>query len=321
MLYRPTFDRIQSDLDRLVPDLDATILEKDGSFTHNGETVSDDALDINYAWGSTEIYTGGPVREFMVALLKAQNLTWLHTSSAGIDHQVFQDILNKGTRLTTSHMTAVAIAEFIIASVLDVFQPMEERRASQEEKKWERHFFREIWRTKWAIIGFGHIGQEVAKRIAPFEAEIVGVRRSSDPESPYKIVHPDQLNEILPSTDVIVLSTPLTDDTRHMVNEEFLSHLKPGSIFVNVGRGGLVDEPALLDSLENDRPGTAILDVFATEPLPPESPFWHHPKVRVNPHAAAASWGTVLRNDELFLENIARYKQEEPLLFEIKRRP
>jgi phosphoglycerate dehydrogenase-like enzyme len=115
------------------------------------------------------------------------------------------------------------------------------------------------------------------------------------------------LDEVLPSCDVVVLAAPSNPESRHVIDASRLQRMKPGSILVNIARGALIDEPALLASLERGVPACAILDVFETEPLPSESPLWSHPRVRVSAHDAANSDGFVTRNDELFLRNLARF--------------
>jgi len=122
-----------------------------------------------------------------------------------------------------------------------------------------------------------------------------------------------ELPDLLPDTDVLVLATPLTAETRHLGNAANFARMKPGSVLVNVGRGGLVDEPALLAALDRDAPAHAVLDVFETEPLPPDSPFWSHPKVALTPHSSGMSVGNAPRNDALFLDNLRRFVAGEPL--------
>ena len=151
----------------------------------------------------------------------------------------------------------------------------------------------------------------------PFGARIVGVRRTAG-------AHPladamgslDEVKSLLPAADVVVLSTPLNDATRNMADAAFFAAMQPKSVLVNVGRGGLVDEPALLAALDAGAPEFAVLDVFATEPLPADSPFWDHPKVALCPHASSFGSGQAARNDAVFLENLRRRLAGEPLLYE-----
>jgi phosphoglycerate dehydrogenase-like enzyme len=127
---------------------------------------------------------------------------------------------------------------------------------------------------------------------------------------------PADLQPALRDADVVVLSLPLTGETDALVNATFLAAMKPTSVLVNVGRGGLVDEAALLESLGRGVPEHAILDVFRTEPLPANSPFWNHPRVTLTGHASAIGSGLTARTDALFVENLGRYVRSEALLNE-----
>jgi phosphoglycerate dehydrogenase-like enzyme len=167
------------------------------------------------------------------------------------------------------------------------------------------------------IVGFGHIGQEIAKRVRAFEAKVVGVRRSTS-EHPLAdtIITLDRLTDYLPQADVVVLACPLNEQTKGLANSAFFQHLKPGATFVNIARGKLVDQPALIEALQEETLAHAILDVFDPEPLPPDSPFWDMAKITVTPHSSNAGSGTPRRGDMLFLENLRRFLAGEPLLNE-----
>jgi phosphoglycerate dehydrogenase-like enzyme len=143
---------------------------------------------------------------------------------------------------------------------------------------------------------------------------VIGVRRRIQPdEFADSVVALDQVQALLGSCDVVVLCCGLNPQTQGLADARFFAAMKPGSVLVNVGRGGLVDESALLASLAHHRPERAILDVFATEPLPPDSPFWHHPQIRVSAHSSAHGSGLEARGDELFLDNLGRHARGEPL--------
>jgi phosphoglycerate dehydrogenase-like enzyme len=239
----------------------------------------------------------------------------VQSATAGFDHPMFGQLVSKGVSLTTSHGQAVGMADYVLAGVLDHFQRGPERRAAQTAHVWWRESFREVEGTRWLVIGFGAIGQGVAKRARAFGAEVIGVRRNPaiHPLAD-RIVGLNVLAGELPDADVVVLSIPLSAATRHLANAGFFAAMKPGSVLVNVGRGGLVDEPALLAALDRGIPAHAVLDVFAIEPLPTESPFWDNPRVAVNGHASGLTGGQHLRNQALFLDNLARFAAGEPLL-------
>lgn len=210
------------------------------------------------------------------------------------------------------------MAEFAFSSVLDVFQPNPARRASQQARAWQGHEFREVCGSQWLIVGLGRVGSEIATRARAFGARVLGVRRSPRGDEPVdRILAPDAIFSVLPETDVIVLSAALNASTQSLVDAQFLACLKPDAVLVNVARGGIVDEAALLQGLDDARPAAAILDVFETEPLPEDSRLWLHPRVRLSAHCSAESAGTGVRGDALFLENLGRYLAGEPLCLEV----
>jgi phosphoglycerate dehydrogenase-like enzyme len=128
---------------------------------------------------------------------------------------------------------------------------------------------------------------------------------------------PDQVTDVLPRADAVVLSAPATPATHHLVDAGFLAAMKPGSVLVNVARGDLVDEQALLAALDAGAPGMAVLDVTAEEPLPEGSPLWTHPGVVITPHSSARGLGRFDRAVDEFLDNLARYQRGEPLRSEL----
>ena len=314
LIFASSYERIKDDLKRIAPTVQPVVMAPDGRLSINGEEVSADQIELEVAWPNIEVHNGGAVREFMTTILKSQSMKWVQTSAAGVEHPVFAAMVKNGATLTNSDAGSVAIAEYVMASVLDHYHPFERRRKSQAEKVWDRVWYREIFGTNWVIIGFGKIGSEIAKRAHVFGANVTGIRRS-DASSPYAtIVKPDDMLAHLPTADVVVVAAALTPETHHIINRETLNAMSPDSVLINIGRGGHVDEAALLESLDRGIPGTAILDVFEEEPLPAESPIWTHPRIRLTAHSAAMTEGLILRNDQIFLENLKRYLDGDALL-------
>ncbi|HEY2709603.1 MAG TPA: D-2-hydroxyacid dehydrogenase [Caulobacteraceae bacterium] len=316
MIYEPALRRVADRISALSGDLELVVVGEGGAITCNGETLDPDTAQPDVGWFSADAMGGGG-RAIFVSMLKSQKLAWVHTGAAGVDNPVWAQLVDKGAVLTTGHGQALCIAEYVLAEVLGHYQRLGERRAEQAAHRWTRLPFREIAGTEWLIVGFGAIGQGVAERAKGFGAEIVGVRRSGG-------AHPlasrmgalADLKSLLPSADVVVLSTPLNHETRHIADAAFFAVMKPGSVLVNVGRGDLVDEPALLAALEKGVPEFAVLDVFHDEPLKDDSPFWDHPKVALTPHASAFGSGQAVRNDAIFVENLRRRLAGEPMLYE-----
>ena len=270
--------------------------------------------DADIAWATTDLFDAGTARDFFVAVLKSERLRWMQSPAAGLDAPVWPSLLERGVRLTTSHVQAISIAEFVVGQVLAHYQRPERWRAAQARREWERpERFRELYGSTWLVIGMGAIGRAVADRASAFGAAVTGARRSPADGT----ITLAQVPGALPDADVVVLAMPATREARGFVEGSFLAAMKQGSVLVNVARGSVVDEQALLAALDAGTPELAILDVFETEPLPDDSPFWSHRRVWVTPHASASGWGSVERGAELFLDNLRRWIAGEPLLEEV----
>lgn len=166
----------------------------------------------------------------------------------------------------------------------------------------------------WMIVGFGPIGQEINKRVKAFGATTTIIRRSLTLSDEIDRVGTlSDLAKHLPDADVIVLACPLNQTTRNMADATFFSHVKHGALLINIARGGLVDEQALINALDSERLDLAVLDVFHQEPLPAENPLWSHPKVRLTPHTSFSGDGVHDRWDQLFLDNIQRHVNGQAL--------
>ena len=272
-----------------------------------------EAIDV--AWVSGDVFMDPKtLRHFFGAVRSAESLRWLHTNAAGVDHPVFAELFGRGVTLTTSHVTGPPIAEYVFRAVLDWFQRADEWRSAAREHEWQKHEFREVLGTTWLVIGLGTIDMEVAARARAFGAHVLGVRRTPQGGEPVdELLRPEQVKDALPRADVVVLAVPATRDTFGMVDDQFLARMRGGSVLVNVARGSLVDEAALLAALDRGVPDAALLDVTATEPLPPESPLWTHPRVVLTPHTSALGEGRHARASHVFLDNLARYLASEPL--------
>ena len=318
LIYEPSWRRLEADLASWKPAIEAVLIDAEGRLTLHGAATSVETANPHAAWFNREVFEGPAARAFVIATLKALALKWVQTAAAGFDHPVFAQIVNKGARLTTSHGQAVGMADTVVAGVLDHFQRGPERRAAQAARAWRPLPFREVLDSSWLIIGFGAIGQAVAERARAFGARITGVRRDQAPHPLADRIAPlATILDLLPGADVVVLCAPLAADTHQMANEAFFAAMKTGSVLVNVGRGGLVDEPALLAALDRGRPAHAALDVFAVEPVPETSVLWAHPAVSLTPHASGMTGGQDARNEATFLDNLRRFSSGEPLVNEV----
>lgn len=313
LMMADAFARLHAEL---APCRDALLLMDDDGTVRRAAT--DDRVENPEpagAWYGRDAWHRPGTRAFLDCAANSPRLVWLHSGNAGIDTPPYAPFIARGTAITTSHGFAAGIADYVLAGVLDHWQRGPERRGLRAAREWRSGRFRELDGSRWLIIGFGAIGREVARRAQAFGAQVTGVRREAkpDPLADAMIALAD-LPQALPHADVVVLCTNLNRATRGLADARFFAAMKPGATLVNVGRGALVDEAALLAGLAAGRPGHAILDVFAEEPLAPASPFWEHPHVTMTPHLSWNSEGAATRNDAAFLDNLRRFLAGEPLV-------
>jgi phosphoglycerate dehydrogenase-like enzyme len=289
-------------------------LQDDGTLHLNDQVVTAEQYPINATWLSPDLIGSKTVRHFVQQVTSASALEWMQTITAGLDAPFFKQVFDQGTRLTNSDAQAPAIAEYVVAAVLTHYQKFTERAALQAQAKWQATHFREIYESRWLIVGFGNIGQRVGEIAKGFHADVTGVKRAVS-EMPHcdRIITYADMNSHLPQADVVVLACALTDDTRELFNAETLALMKPDAVLVNIARGGVVDEPALIEALDQGQIDHAVLDVFAKEPLPENSPLWQHPRVTLTPHSSNRGAGTVGRGQLLFQENLTAYLAEKRL--------
>jgi phosphoglycerate dehydrogenase-like enzyme len=266
----------------------------------------------------------GDSAEGLTALLaEAPRLRWVHATSAGAGELVHRagldrDALDRVVVTTSSGVHAVPLAEFAVLGMLAVAKDLPGLIAGQRARSWPtvRRPFRELHGQTLVLVGLGDIGRETARLGKALGMRTVGVRRSAGPPPPYtdEVHGPDRLPELAGGADAMVVSLPLTEATAGLIDKATIERLPPGCIFVNVGRGGVVDEEALVEALRGRRIAGAVLDVFATEPLPPSSPLWTLPNVLVSPHGAALSERENERIVELFVANLRRFLDGRPLV-------
>lgn len=318
LIFEPSYRTVAAELAAYGDALEIVIMDEAAELSLGGVPIAAEDARADIAWLSGDLWLTRAARAFFGVLLAAPALKWLQSAAAGFDNPAFARLVKNGTRLATSHGQAVGMADYVITGVLDAFQRGPERRAAQARREWVELPFREVLNSTWLVIGFGSIGQGVATRARAFGARIIGVRRNQAPDPLAETIIPQsEVMAHLPEADVVVLSAPLNAATRHMANADFFAAMKPGAVLVNVGRGALIDEAALLPALGRGVPAHAVLDVFETEPLPPESPFWGHPRVSVTAHASGVTGAQDDRNRDLFLENLRLYLAGAPLISEI----
>lgn len=271
------------------------------------------------AWLSNDLFYS-PSFGAMAEYLQTAPLDWVHSGASGTDVPLFQAVIGRGVRFSTSHVTAIPIAEYVIGSVLRHHQQPERWAEAAAAGEWRHHDFREVHGSTWLVYGLGSIGAAVSVRARAMGATVLGVRRTPTGDEPVdEMLSPAQVHEQLARADVVVLSAPANPETTHLVGAGFLAAMAPDSVLVNVARGALVDEAALEAALDAGRPGHAILDVAAQEPPPADSFLWRHPKVTLTPHASAGGVGRYRRSAELFASNLTKYLAGDALAHEVGR--
>lgn len=304
---------------RLPPSDRLLHMDGDGTIRAGDKVVPRHDASADVVWLTPDVLLNRRLGQaFLDYVLETPEVAWVQSAAAGTDISAFGPLLARGTRVSNAHVNAIPIAEFVFASVLEHFQGLERRRELQRDHTWRQDQYREIYATTWLVIGLGHIGSEVARRAMAFGATVLGVRRRPSGDEPvHEMLTRDELAEHIPRADVIVLAVPGTSDTRHLVDAGFLDRVGSGVVLVNVSRGSVVDEAALLAALDQGRPELAVLDTVATEPLPPDSPLWSHERIRITCHTAALGTGRLERGTDLFLENLDRFRDGASLVNEL----
>lgn len=248
------------------------------------------------------------------AAMRAPNLRWLHTFSAGTDHPIFGQFRERGVRITTSSgANAAPIARTAMLYLLGLSRDIRGLLRDQAAHVWDPRPFEDVDGKTIGVVGMGPIAREIIRLAAALGMRPIGMRRAVLGDEPCETWTLDRLHELAAAADVLAVALPLTDDTRGIVSADVIAAMRPGAMFVNVGRGDLVDEPALVDALASGRLGGAGLDVFATEPLPADSPLWDLPNVIITPHNSANTASSGEGAVAIFLANLAAYAKGEPL--------
>ena len=285
--------------------------------------AADDCARIDIAYFSEDVFPECS-RQFFSALRKAPGLKWLHVFNAGVDHPIYDEMLARGVRLTTSSgSTAEPIAQTAITGLLMLARHFPHWLEAQRKHVWDPMRVPDVPRDLKGqtvlVLGLGKIGNEIARLAQALGLHVVGLRRGGKQPGDHvdELHRPSALNELLPRADWLVVACPLTAETRGMIDADLIAKLPRGARLINVARGEIVDEAALIAALERGHLAGAYLDVFATEPLPPASPPWDMPNVLVSPHNSAAASGNTRRVNEIFFDNLGRWGRGAALVNEV----
>ncbi len=247
----------------------------------------------------------------------APRVRWVQSTSAGIGQ--FVKRMNYDRRMpntiftTASGVHAKPLAEFCMMAMLMFNKGLHRMMRDQERKQWERYAGTDLEGRTVAIVGMGKIGNQVAHLASAFGMRVLGTEARRVVSTVAAIYHLDELDAMLKQAEYLVVCVPHTPQTEKMIGAREFALMPKGAMFINIGRGQVVDEPALIESLRSGHLRCAALDVFAEEPLPQSSPLWEMPNVLISPHSASTSDNENSRLTDLFCENLRRFLAGESL--------
>ena len=254
----------------------------------------------------------------------ATRLRWVQSPAVGVGSLMFPEVLASDVVITSARgIRARAIAEHVLGVTIALARHLPVAIRAQAARYWAQEELegpaavRTLLGMRMGIIGLGAIGGEVARIAAPFGFVVSAIRRRVDqprPEGIEEVWPPDRLLDLLAASDVVVVAAPHTPETKRLIGRSEIAAMKHGAFLINVARGKLIDDAALVDALEDGRVGGAALDVFTTEPLDRESPYWDMPNVIVTPHTSGAMQDYWTPLVDLFAENLRRFESGRPLL-------
>lgn len=319
-VWRVTPEVVAAVRGALAPDWE--VVEIAAPINSDGDGSGGSAEAVAAARGA-EIYLGFGLPPAVIDAGRA-SLRWAHTCTAGVG--AILDRL-RGSQITLTNSAGIhaePIADWVLAAIGHFARSFDVLVRAQAERRWAQGMFgdrtvrvRELSRLRVGIYGLGGIGNAVARRALALGMRVAGVRRRPAKGGPPGVAWvggPEDLGRLAAESDVLVIAAPRTTGTDGAVDRAVLARLLPGAIVINVSRGALLDTDALLDVLDHGTLRGAALDVFATEPLPPEHPLWAHPRVLVSPHVSPVTEHFWEREAALILENLGRYLAGSPLV-------
>lgn len=241
------------------------------------------------------------------ALVNSKTVRWVSVGGSGTDHLSDWD----PAQVTVTNAAGVAadmMAEYVIGALLHFSLDLPGFRYAQAERRWIAGKVRPIEGQTLAILGLGQTGQAIARRAKTMGMHVIGLRAFPKPTPQVdEVLSVTELDNVLPRADALAVCAPLLDSTRRLLGEDRIALMKPSAVLVDVSRGGVVDQTALAAALGSGKLRGAALDVFETEPLPPQSPFWDMENVIVTPHCSSVYDGWELKSVAMFCDNLHRY--------------
>lgn len=299
-------------IDRLRPIIEGAFPDLDIRYCDETEAVP--GLLTEFA---PEVVLGVPGEPFpkgrFPEILNTESVQWLSNAGAGVEHLGVWDTDAK-TVTNAAGVNARYLAEYTIAAHMSANIRFPLYAQQQREKLWRRHEWVPFQGRRFCVVGLGNIGRAVAERAKALDLHVVGTRGTARPTDHVdEVFGPDGLHQALTGAEFVSVHTASTAETKDLISDPEFDLVADGAIFLNAARGPVVDEEALLRALDRGKVGTAILDVFRTEPLPTDSPLWAHERVIVTPHMADSIAGWQENNARFFCENLTRWIAGEPL--------
>ena len=267
--------------------------------------------DVIFSWGAK--------RDLMEHLLaQTPNLKWIHSRSAGLDSLLFPALIESPVPLTNGRgVFSQSLGEFVLAAVLYFAKDFRRMIRNQEAGRWEQFNVHEISGQTMGIVGYGDIGRACAWRAKAMGMKVLAVRRrpeqSAGDQNVERVYGFDGLHEMIRQCDYVVAAAPLTPETKSLIGDAEFAAMKPSAIILNVGRGPVIDEPAMLAALQSGQIRGAGLDVFTVEPLPAGHPFYSMENVLLSPHCSDNTQDWLEQAMLFFYRNLDRFQKGEPL--------
>ncbi len=263
------------------------------------------------------LHWSGPRDLLRAAFLANPQVRWVHSRSAGLDSVLFPELVSSDVPLTNgSGVFSQSLGEFALAMVLYFAKDFPRMLRNKAARRWEQFDVDEIAGQTAGIVGYGDIGRAVAKRMHAMGMKVLALKRHA-PAAPdpliEKFYRPEELVAMLGRCDYVVASAPLTRETRHMISDAAFAAMKPNAVIINVGRGPVVDQAALIRALEQKRIRGAGLDVFEQEPIPANDPIWRFENVFLSPHTADHTRDWLDQAMRFFLRQYGKFRKGEPL--------
>ena len=271
-----------------------------------------------------DVFCGWPAREVFLA---AKQLKWLHCPGTGVDQlSKVPELIESDVVLTNSRGPhAPPMADHVLGMMINLAHRWRELFEDQRNHRWDGENYSDrlvdLRGATLGILSMGDIGTQVAQRAQGFDMEVYGVDKYPKPSPVAKEVWGlDRLDHLLGISDWVVVTTPLTTETRGLIDRRRLGLLKDGAFLIIISRGHIVDEDALVDELKSGRLGGAGIDAFAQEPLPPDNPLWDLENIVISPHSSASVPSLVTGRRGIFKENLRRYLAKEPFLYVVDKK-